>query len=211
MQRENTMQNDRPQGAQPQNAKEHGLTRRDAIRLGVTAAAIPAISTVTTAPSYAASASTGQPILLDNFTLDQADNNPPIPSDGSFAFGTRSTDAATDPAGVIEVVGGILRISKGPVTDAPNLAYRNGGPSLSNCTEIVLQNTTEFGNNPRIGLGGPGGFTSVPGTVVGNEIIFSLATVDPATLAAPFNLLIAPDGTTAIASQILSTGPLIAR
>ncbi|MCP4958418.1 MAG: hypothetical protein GY925_04010 [Actinomycetia bacterium] len=192
-------------------AERSDLTRRRALQLGAGAAfSTPTIVSLATTPAYA-SAGSGGPITIDSFTLAQVPGLT-LSTDGSFLFSSRTTFSVTD-GSRSSVSGGILTISKSASGPTPSLLYTSsGGPDLSDCGEIVLENITQVGRSPRIAIRGPGGPSGpIPGSVTGSSLVFDISSVPAATLAAPTRLSLRPDGPTTFASAIRATGPLTAQ
>ncbi len=191
-------------------AERFDLTRRRALQLGAGAAfSAPTIVSLASTPAYAVAGS-GGPIVIDHFSFDQAEGATQ-PSDGSFLFDNRSTSTSAV-GSYSSITGGTLTISKSADAFVPGLSYTSAsGPDLSACTELVLENVTQFGDSPQILINGGGGVAGpIGGTVVGSSIVFDISGVDAATLLAPTYLYLAPDGPTAVASAIVAAGPLVA-
>ena len=148
-------------------------TRRNAIKLGAGAMAVPAIVSITGLPAYAENATTGLAVTIDDFSMNGS-GSPLSLIGGDFGrrgFAADGAATATDPTmpDTAEVMGGVLTIDNKPGTFNARVEYSLPGPTpitdgtidLTQCTQLVLENVTQ---NP-----GPASIT-ISNTVPGNTV-----------------------------------------
>ncbi|MCP4085450.1 MAG: hypothetical protein GY745_10425 [Actinomycetia bacterium] len=154
-----------------------------------------------TTPAYAACGS-GGPIVIDDFSLNQSANStvmfPP-----TVLFSQRQL---IGPSTVVD--GGKAKLVAPNLLDASELRYEVN-LDLVGCTEIVLQNVTEFGRTPKLTLHSMASSDIVFGTTTSTEIIFDLGGSPPSILGSLTSIWVDPISNFVAASLIAEA--LIAR
>ncbi len=154
-----------------------------------------------TTPAYAACGS-GGPIVIDDFSLSQsAESTVMLPPPSLF-----SQRQLVGPSTVV-ADGKAKLVAPNPL-DPSELRYEVN-LDLVGCTEIVLQNVTEFGLKPKLTLSSTALSFIKFGTTTSTEIIFALGGAAPSILGNLTSIWLDPISNLVAASLIAEA--LIAR
>ncbi|MCP4086156.1 MAG: hypothetical protein GY745_14040 [Actinomycetia bacterium] len=177
------------------------LNRRRALQVSAGAVfSAPTVISLAKTPAYAVCASA--PIVIDDFSCDQAPETEK--SHSSFLFGQRYLEHETT------FSSGSLTMDYTANSATPGVKYGRGMVGdLVGCGQLVLQNvTTLFGALLVADLYGAGGSGSMIGAASGTDITFDLTTIDPLVLTAPTSLSLVFNAAIDQDKGLVADGPL---